>query len=115
MFRINHGIMGYNVYLDSVKVNASLIADLTYLLTGLSGETSYSVAVEAVDSSSNTAMSDTIQFTTPTIVSVALIQDEHKVYAYDNTIVISTSYVPETIAVYNMLGSVIEMLIDICI
>ena len=52
------GIEGYNVYLDDVKFNTSLVADTTYQITSLTfGE--YKINIEAVDSAGNTGLMST--------------------------------------------------------
>lgn len=44
-------LAGYNVYVDGVKVNASLITDTSYTVTGLTPETEYSISITAVNTS----------------------------------------------------------------
>jgi len=46
-------IAGYNVYRDGAKVNADLIIDTAYTVTGLADGTPYSLAVSAVDRNGN--------------------------------------------------------------
>ena len=46
----NVGVVGYNVYVNEAKVNASPVTGTTYDLTGLTDETEYTVNVTAVDS-----------------------------------------------------------------
>jgi glucose/arabinose dehydrogenase len=49
----NTGVAGYNVYVDGVKSNGEIIGGTSRLLTGLSPNTAYSIAVSAVDFSGN--------------------------------------------------------------
>lgn len=46
-------ILGYNVYVDGVKENATPITSLTYSILGLDAEKTYSITVSAVDTSLN--------------------------------------------------------------
>lgn len=46
-------LLGYNVYFDGVKVNASVITSTIYQRTGLTNHQTYSVQVSAVDTSLN--------------------------------------------------------------
>ena len=77
----NVGVVGYNIYLNDVKVNASPITEqqanisetnelttsvLRYELGGLEAATEYQVKIEAVDAVGNTSVSDIVRFTTVT-------------------------------------------------
>ena len=77
----NVGVVGYNIYLNDVKVNASPITEqqadisetnelttsvLRYELGGLEAATEYQVKIEAVDAVGNTSVSDVVRFTTVT-------------------------------------------------
>lgn len=77
----NVGVVGYNIYLNDVKVNASPITGqqanisetnelttsvLRYELGGLEAATEYQVKIEAVDAVGNTSVSDVVRFTTVT-------------------------------------------------
>ncbi len=77
----NVGVVGYNIYLNDVKVNASPITEqqanisetnelttsvLRYELGGLEAATEYRVKIEAVDAVGNTSVSDVVRFTTVT-------------------------------------------------
>lgn len=70
-------VAGYNIYLDGVKQNASLVTDLNYALSSLTAETSYGVTVSAVDDAGNeSAQSAAVNFTT-TAASSALLLDTY--------------------------------------
>ena len=61
----NVEVAGYNVYVKGTKVNASLVADPTYDLTGLTEGTEYTVTVTAVDAAGNESEpSEAVTFTT---------------------------------------------------
>lgn len=49
----NVGVAGYDVYRDTTKINASLIAGTSYTVTGLSASTAYSFTVKAKDAAGN--------------------------------------------------------------
>lgn len=58
-------VAGYNIYVDGVKQNTSLVTNLTYALSGLTASTSYGVTVSAVDDAGNeSAQSAPVNFTT---------------------------------------------------
>lgn len=58
-------VAGYNIYVNGVKKNTSLVTNLTYALSGLNPSTSYAVTVSAVDDSGNeSAQSAAVNFTT---------------------------------------------------
>lgn len=67
-------IAGYNIYLNSTKVNTGLVTGLTYTLTGLTASTSYNVEVRAVDDAGNESLSDATQIksftTTAAIIDI---------------------------------------------
>lgn len=46
-------LAGYNVYMDGVKINTSLVAATSYAVTGLDNGTTYVFTVRAVDTSGN--------------------------------------------------------------
>lgn len=61
----NVEVAGYNVYVNNTKVNASLVANPTYDLTGLTEGTEYTVTVTAVDAAGNESEpSEAVTFTT---------------------------------------------------
>ena len=61
----NVEVAGYNVYVHNTKVNASLVANPTYDLTGLTEGTEYTVTVTAVDAAGNESEpSEAVTFTT---------------------------------------------------
>ena len=61
----NVEVVGYNVYVNNTKVNASLVANPTYDLTGLTEGTEYTVTVTAVDAAGNESEpSEAVTFTT---------------------------------------------------
>ena len=61
----NVEVAGYNVYVKGTKVNASLVANPTYDLTGLTEGTEYTVTVTAVDAAGNESEpSEAVTFTT---------------------------------------------------
>jgi PQQ-dependent dehydrogenase (s-GDH family) len=55
----NVAVTGYDVYLDGVKVNASLVTVLNYTVSGLSASTTYAFSVRARDAAGNTSASST--------------------------------------------------------
>jgi chitodextrinase len=61
----NVGVSGYDVFVNGVKNNTTLLTGLSYALSGLQSGTSYSVYVTARDSSGNTANSNTLSIQTP--------------------------------------------------
>ena len=61
----NVGVVGYNVYVNEAKVNASPVTVTEYDLTGLTEATEYTVRVTAVDAAENeSARSEAVTFTT---------------------------------------------------
>ena len=61
----NVGVVGYNVYVNEAKVNASPVTVTEYDLTGLTEATEYTVKVTAVDAAENeSARSEAVTFTT---------------------------------------------------
>ncbi len=61
----SNGILGYDVYNGSTKVNTALISTTSYTVTGLTANTAYSFAVKAVDPSLNaSASSSALSITT---------------------------------------------------
>ncbi len=65
-------LVGYNVYINGVKVNTNILTATNYVAAGLSPETNYSVQVRAVDSYGNLSEpSDVINFTTYQIDNIA--------------------------------------------
>jgi chitodextrinase len=48
-------IYGYNVYLNDVLINESVLFDTTYVFRFLQPETSYNITVEAIDAGENTS------------------------------------------------------------
>ena len=61
----NVGVVGYNVYVNEAKVNASSVTVTEYDLTGLTEATEYTVRVTAVDAAENeSARSEAVTFTT---------------------------------------------------
>jgi hypothetical protein len=58
-------VAGYNIYLGGIKQNTGLVTDLTYALSGMTAETTYSVTVSAVDGAGNeSAQSSALGFST---------------------------------------------------
>jgi len=58
------GIKGYNVYVNNVLANNDNITGNSYVVTGLSGNTQYSISVIAKDNNDNVSTAGTCQFTT---------------------------------------------------
>lgn len=57
-------IQGYNIYLNGVKKNASLITELTYNLSAIAAGTSHSVEIGAVDNHGLETKSNAVTFLT---------------------------------------------------
>jgi chitodextrinase len=58
------GILGYNIFLDDIKVNSDLVTSNHFVIGGLNANTDYTVAVVAVDKSFLTSSSEHVEFTT---------------------------------------------------
>jgi hypothetical protein len=58
-------INGYNVYVDGIKVNGSLIKNSFYAIGDLTNDTAYSVTVSAVDNSGNESVQSSLISQTP--------------------------------------------------
>lgn len=50
-------IAGYDIYVGGVKVNGTLVTGTTYVASGLAANTTYSITIKAVDTSSNESAS----------------------------------------------------------
>jgi len=57
-------VTGYDVYRDSIKINASNVTTTSFNVTGLSAATSYTMYVVAKDAAGNSAGSNTLNVTT---------------------------------------------------
>jgi chitodextrinase len=60
----NIGVAGYDVYVNNVKKNTSNLTGTTFVVTGLSANTAYSLFVRARDAAGNTSQSNTLSVTT---------------------------------------------------
>jgi chitodextrinase len=60
----NVGVTGYDIYKDSLKINASLVTGITYNVSGLTASTTYSFYVVAKDAAGNSTNSSLINATT---------------------------------------------------
>jgi hypothetical protein len=60
----NVGLSGYDVFVNGVKNNTSVVTATTYTVAGLTASTAYSIYVQARDLSNNTSNSNTISVTT---------------------------------------------------
>lgn len=69
-------IDGYNVYLDGVKVNNSLVKSATYLFRELVNGQSYSVSITAVDWSGNESAQSNVLVLTPDLNAAPIINLE---------------------------------------
>src|SRR5664279_1138858 len=49
----NQRVAGYNIYLDGVKVNSSIVTSTSYKITGLTANSYHSMVVEAIDMAGN--------------------------------------------------------------
>ena len=63
----NVGVVGYDVYQDGVKVNASPITANSYNVSGLVAETTYAFYIVAIDAAGNTATGTPIDVTTGSV------------------------------------------------
>ncbi|MBP7803172.1 MAG: fibronectin type III domain-containing protein, partial [Saprospiraceae bacterium] len=61
----NVGVVGYDVYQNGVKVNASTISGTSQNISGLTVSTSYALYVIAKDAAGNTSTSSTLNVVTP--------------------------------------------------
>ena len=61
----NVSVTGYDVYVDGAKNNTSNVSGLSYTVSGLTSETSYSIHVRARDAAGNTSNSNTVVESTP--------------------------------------------------
>ena len=62
----NIGVSGYNLFVDGIKINTSLITSTTYDVTGLTASTNYQFYVQANDAAGNTSSnSNVLNVTTP--------------------------------------------------
>jgi len=74
----NVGVAGYEVYNGSTKVNASLVANPSYTVTGLAASTSYTFTVKARDAADNvSAASNAVTATTNPASSGTLTEAEN--------------------------------------
>lgn len=87
-------VAGYNIYVDGVKANTSLVTDLTYALSGLTASTSYGVTVSAVDGAGNeSAQSAAVNFSTNAASGGSITSDASTVLSlrqhdnYDGTVI----------------------------
>jgi len=62
----NSGIKGYNVYVNNTCVNTDLISGTSFIVTGLTPTTLYSISVIAKDNNDNSSIAGNCQFTTLT-------------------------------------------------
>ena len=60
----NVAVTGYDVYKDGEKINTSIIATTSFDVTGLSSNTTYSMAVKAKDAAGNESASNALPVTT---------------------------------------------------
>jgi bacillolysin len=60
----NVGVAGYDVYVNNVKNNTSNLTARTYVVSGLSANTAYTLFVRARDAAGNSAQSNTITVST---------------------------------------------------
>ncbi|MCX7570312.1 fibronectin type III domain-containing protein [Tumebacillus sp. DT12] len=58
-------IVGYNVYMDGVKINTSLVNGTTYSVLGLTNGVTYSFTVTAVDADGNESPHSNVAYATP--------------------------------------------------
>ena len=69
----NVGVVGYDVYVNTIKNNASTITTRTYVVSGLTAGTTYSIEVRAKDLAGNTSSSNLLSIATqPGIVETLL-------------------------------------------
>jgi chitodextrinase len=67
-------LKGYNIYVDGVKVNSSLITGTAYTLEGLTNGRSYSIEVSAVDTAGNESVLSSAVSVIPTVDAMPLIR-----------------------------------------
>ncbi len=61
----NQRVAGYNVYLDGVKANSSIVTSTSYKITGLIANSTHSIVVQAIDMAGNISqLSNIINVTT---------------------------------------------------
>jgi len=60
----NERTLGYNIYVEGIKINSLLITDTTYTIFQLNAESNYTVTVKAVDIAGNESDGTDVQFTT---------------------------------------------------
>lgn len=60
----NIGVAGYDVYVNNVKNNTANLTGTSYMVTGLTANTAYTLFVRARDAAGNTSQSNTLSVTT---------------------------------------------------
>lgn len=60
----NVGVTGYNIFQNSVKLNASPVSTNSFAVSNLSPSTTYTYYVQAIDAAGNTSNSSTLNVTT---------------------------------------------------
>ena len=87
----NVGVTGYDVYVNSIKNNASNLTALTYVVSGLTAGTTYSIEVRAKDLAGNTSSSNLLSIATQPGVVETLIASYYFPTSLDSWVPSSTT------------------------
>lgn len=95
--------MGYNVYVNGVKRNTTLISGTNYVVTPLTNGTSYGITVSAVDDSGNESVKSSSVSVTPVVAVIAPVKPIGlTVSAYNSALIARWSANSDVVTGYNL-------------